>query len=156
MDNIERQVFLFGQMYNKLLSVATDKWNEQSVIQALEKRPFSMFTKMYAESVLNITKEIEEYIRVRMNDIDIDFIENEPIPLPKQPMFMYATHYSSRDIKNLIDTIGLSQQDLANELGVNRMTVNRWYNTNKCSEETRYKLEQLSLKPKNKGDDNND
>lgn len=156
MDNIERQVFLFGQMYNKLLIVATDKWKEQSVIQALEKRPFSMFTKMYAESVLNITKEIEEYIRVRMNDIDIDFIENEPIPLSKQPMFMYATHYSSRDIKNLIDTIGLSQQDLANELGVNRMTVNRWYNANKCSEETRYKLEQLSLKPKNKGDDNND
>ncbi len=146
MKKLEFYIYLFGQMYARLADKRKYlKWEEQSTLSSASRRPFSIFTKMYAEHIHDITKEDEEYIRVRMNDVPIEIYDSEPIAFNYQPMFTFGRYKANQSVKQLIDSCGLTQQEIADRLGVNRMTINRWYNTGKCSETMKYELEKLSI-----------
>lgn len=69
----------------------------------------------------------DTYIAVRVDSIDPDFPQDKPLSLEEQGTWTLGRMQIKRDIKPLIDSTGLTQEQLAERLGVTRLTVGRWY-----------------------------
>lgn len=145
MTDKQKQFYRLGQIYRYIcqkypewISAEHDRQAEKTPLQSVT---VALFAAQHAEKI----KHDDIYIALRMNFVD-PYIGDIPCDTETQSAFiMGKTHYF-RDAKNLITLTGLTQTQIADKLGVTRLTVGRWYRRETpLPEWARYKIENLLL-----------
>ena len=145
MTDKQKQIYRLGQIY-RYICQKYPEWSSaahdtQAARTPLQSVTVALFAAQHAEKI----KHDDIYIVLRMNFVD-PYIGDIPCDTETQSAFiMGKTHYF-RDAKALITLTGLTQAQIADKLGVTRLTVGRWYRRETpLPEWARYQLENLLL-----------
>lgn len=149
-SEIRRNLYLLGQIYGYLSKLLPD-YNSPNRLQYAYVYPANAVTRIYHECrrTGKLTKQAEDYISERINDVSPEIDEIQPINTTDvYGSFIVGTYHAMRNIKAVIDCTGMTQQAIADKIGVNRNTVRRWYSgESEISEKYRYKIEKLIGNP---------
>ena len=147
---IRKNLYLLGQIYGYLSNLLPD-YNNPNRLQYAYVYPANAVTRIYHECSRagKLTKQAEDYISERLNDVLPEIDEIQPINTTDlYGSFIIGTYHAKRSIKAVIDCTGMTQQEIADKIGVNRNTVRRWYSgENAISEKYRYEIEKLLGNP---------
>lgn len=136
------QVYILGQIYGYICH-AHPHWSgvHNAYTKPMQAAVIAYMTAIKAGKV----KPDDEYISSRFNEIDPELeIENTQ---KLQGVFSLGQLQHSRDIQRVISATGLTQEDIANKIGVTRLTVGRWYRGDvKCPADKQFEIELLAWK----------
>lgn len=127
MNERQKQIYRFGQLYGYICQ-KHGNWSGSAHDQYAMLFPFKGFTTAFMAAIKSRAISPDDtYIMVRVDSIDPDFPQDKPLSLEEQGTWTLGRMQYKRDIKSLIDQTGLTQEQLAEKLGVTRLTVGRWY-----------------------------
>lgn len=127
MNERQKQIYRFGQMYGYICQ-KHGNWSGAAHDQYAMLFPMKGFTIAFIAAMKSRAINPDDtYIMVRVNSIDPDFPQDKPLSLEEQGVWTLGRMQIRRDVKSLIDQTGLTQEQLAERLGVTRLTVGRWY-----------------------------
>ena len=145
MTDKQKQIYRLGQIYGYICSKHPD-WSSiahdtQAARTPLQGVTVALFAAQHAEKI----KPDAEYISLRMDCVD-PYIGDTPCDMESQSAFMMGKMQFARSAEKLIDLTGLTQQAIADKLGVMRLTVGRWYRgETPIAEWARYQIEDWLL-----------
>lgn len=141
----KRMIFILGEIYGRLSTVVPSAEDPAQFKQACIN-PFLGFSSVYLKARQSgaLTKDIEDYVSIRLNDVDPDEVTGT-CDVETQGVFQigYYKGMKPKTAAQLIDKSGMTHQQIADELGVARNTVTRWVNSNEPNEKIKYQLEKL-------------
>lgn len=145
MTDKQKQIYRLGQIYGYIcqkypewISTEHDRQAEKTPLQSVT---VALFAAQHAEKI----KHDDIYIALRMNFID-PYIGDIPCDAETQSAFAKGKTQFYPDARALIGLTGLTQTQIADKLGVTRLTVGRWYRRETpLPEWARYQLENLLL-----------
>ena len=142
----KRMIFILGEIYGRLSTVVPSAEDPAQFKQACIN-PFLGFSTVYLKARQSgaLTKEIEDYIGVRLTDVDADEVTGT-CDVETQGVFQigYYKGKTPKTAAQLIERIGKSYQKIADELNVSKMTVARWAQGTEPSEGKKYLLEKMT------------
>lgn len=140
------QTYILGQIYGYICH-AHPHWSgvHNAYTKPMQAAVIAYMTAIKAGKV----KPDDEYISARFNEIDPELeIENTN---ELQGVFTLGTLQYNRDIQRVISATGLTQEEIANKIGVTRLTVGRWYRGDvKCPADKQFEIELLAWQEDNK------
>ncbi len=127
MNERQKQIYRFGQMYGYICQ-KHGNWSGSAHDQYAMLFPFKGFTAAFMAAIRSRAISPDDtYIAVRVDSIDPDFPQDKTLSLEEQGTWKIGRMQIKRDVKSLIDQTGLTQEHLAERLGVTRLTIGRWY-----------------------------
>lgn len=127
MSKRQKQIYRLGQMYGYICQ-KHGNWSGAAHDQYAMLFPMKGFTVAFIAAIKSRAINPDDtYIMVRVNSIDPDFPQDSPLSFEEQGTWTLGRMQIHRDVKSLIDCTGLTQEQLAEKLGVTRLTVGRWY-----------------------------
>ena len=127
MNERQKQIYRFGQLYGYICQ-KHGNWSGSAHDQYAMLFPMKGFTVAFIAAIKSRAISPDDtYITVRVDSIDPDFPQDKPLSLEEQGTWTLGRMQTRRDVKSLIDQTGLTQEQLAERLGVTRLTVGRWY-----------------------------
>ena len=144
----ELSTYLIGEVLGKLSTVV--EVTPVTLDNASRKPIYGLGLIGMMAMRVGIPKDVNEFISVRLNDVDINDFDNAEILPPKlQGAFLIGFHngQNPKCIKTLIEQTNLTHQEIADKIGVARNTVTRWSRgAVEPGINARYELEKLSFK----------
>lgn len=139
------QIYILGQIYGYICH-AHPHW---SGVHNAYTKPMTACTIAYMTAIkAGKVKPDDEYISARFNEIDPEL--EIPNTNELQSVFTLGTLQYNRDIQRVISATGLTQEEIANKIGVTRLTVGRWYRGDvKCPADKRFEIELLAWQEDN-------
>lgn len=144
---LKTQLYLVGQIYGKICreypELDTPERLEKICVVPLRE---TLKTQMAAIQMHPTTHEINDYIMYRICELDEDMIDYCDVPVALKGCIVNGYESSKADFnaKAIIDKSGLTQQQIADELGVSRNIVGRWYRGEATPKsEKQFELEKL-------------
>jgi DNA-binding XRE family transcriptional regulator len=127
MNERQKQIYRLGQMYGYICQ-KHGNWSCPAHDQYATLFPMKGFTiSLLAVIKSRAMKLDDEYISIRAASIDSDFPQDSPLSLEEQGTWTLGRMQIHRNVRSLINQTGLTQEQLAERLGVTRLTVGRWY-----------------------------
>lgn len=127
MTDRQKQIYRFGQLYGYICQ-KHGNWSGSAHDQYTMLFPMKGFTVAFIAAIKSRAISPDDtYITVRVDSIDPDFPQDKPLSLEEQGTWTLGRMQIRRDVKFLIDQTGLTQEQLAERLGVTRLTIGRWY-----------------------------
>lgn len=127
MNERQKQIYRLGQLYGYICQ-KHGNWSCPAHDQYAMLFPMKGFTIAFIAAIkLRVISPNDTYIMMRVNSIDPDFPQDSPLSLEEQGTWTLGRMQIHRDVKSLIDRTGYTQEQLAEKLGVTRLTVGRWY-----------------------------
>lgn len=127
MTDKQKQIYRLGQLYGYICQ-KHGNWSGSAHDQYAMLFPMKGFTVAFIAAIrARAISPDDTYITVRVDSIDLDFPQDKPLSLEEQGTWTLGRMQIKRDVKPLIDSTGLTQEQLAEKLGVTRLTVGRWY-----------------------------
>lgn len=127
MTEKQKQIYRLGQLYGYICqkhgSWSCPAHDQYAMLFPLKGFAAALMAVIKAKA-MNLD---DEYISIRAASIDPDFPQDKPLSLEEQGVWTLGRMQIHRDVKSLIDHTGLTQEQLAERLGVTRLTVGRWY-----------------------------
>ena len=142
----KRTAFILGEIYGRLSTIVPSADDPAPFKQACISPMIGMTTAyMKARKSRTLTKDIEDYIAVRFNDIDPDEAGGN-CDVETQGVFQigYYKGKMPKTAAQLIERTGKSYQKIADELKVSKITVARWVQGTEPSEEKKYLIEKMT------------
>lgn len=145
MTDKQKMIYRLGQVYGYICS-KHPAWSNIGHDTQAARTPLSgvtvaLFAAQHAEKL----RPDNDYISLRMDCID-PYVSDTPCDMETQSAFMMGKMQFARSAEKLIDLTGLTQQAIADKLGVTRLTVGRWYRGEvPISEIARFKIEDWLL-----------
>lgn len=140
--------YLLGQVYGKLISL-NKTWDTMARLTIAMRKPMRAITELHLNAIQSrvFTNDVHEYIMFRLADVSVDDAMSD-MNTETSSSFMLGMHSFDMDAAQLIKNIELTQEEIAEKLGVSANTVSRWkLGASKPSQETLYKLQKLRLDP---------
>ena len=137
---IKHQIYILGQVYGYIVA-ANPEWNFGGAMYPLIY-PLNACTQALFGAIKNRKIKVDDpYIMARMAAIDAEF--EQPVHnVELQGAFTIGQHQIHRDIQRVISATGLTQQDIADKLGVKLLTVGRWFRgETKCPADKQFEIE---------------
>ena len=138
--------YLLGQVYGKLISL-NKNWDTMARLTIAIRKPMRAITELHLNAIRSrlFTDEVQEYIMFRLADVSVDDAMSD-MNTETSSSFMLGMHSYNMDAAQLIKHIELTQEEIAEKLGVSANTVSRWkLGTSKPSQETLYRLQKLRM-----------
>jgi len=150
----KKQIYFLGQIYAALCDAM--KISDPNAFERAARIPMREITPLLIKFKSNLkpvkdVKTLDVYLTLRMDMIDSDnelIFGGQVLPVELQGTFIigYNQYDSRKDVKKLIAHTGLTQEQVAEKLGVASNTVSRWCTgESKVSEENRFKIEQIIM-----------
>ncbi len=150
----KKQIYLLGQIYAALCD--SMKISDPNAFGRATRIPMREITPLLIKfkSKLKPVKDdktLDLYLTLRFDMIDNDnevIFGGQVLPVELQGTFIigYNQYDSRKDVKRLIAHTGLTQEQVAEKIGVKGNTVSRWCTgESKISEENRFKIEQIIM-----------
>lgn len=140
--------YLLGQVYGKLISL-NKNWDTMARLTIAMRKPMKAITELHLNAIQSrvFTNDVHEYIMFRLADVSVEDAMSD-MNTETSSSFMLGMHSFDLDAPQLIKHIELTQEEIAEKLGVSANTVSRWkLGTSKASQETLYKLQKLRIDP---------
>ena len=141
-------VFKLGQIYQSLLYVLND--DGRDIYPHSDVMPFKSFMMVLTKAMpLGIPKKLDGEIGKFMNDIDandVDELMNTPAPMGvrlswTKGIMKYKDLFKTHPIKKQRKKLKLTQEELAEKIGVSQKDISRWENyMHKPSQDSLQKL----------------
>ena len=140
---IKHQIYILGQIYGYITAVNPD-WKFGGAMYPLIY-PLNACTQALLGAIKARKIKVDDsYIMCRMAAIDAEF--EQPVHnVELQGSFTVGQHQIHRDIQRVISSTGLTQEVIADTIGVKRLTVGRWFRGEvKCPEDKKFEVECLA------------
>ena len=146
MSERQKMIYRLGQVYGYICSKHTE-WSSmghdtQAARQPLQGVTVALFAAIHAGAV----KADDEYIALRMDSVSADIADIQCCTIDEQGVFALGKMQVNRTPKKMIGSADMTQQALADKMGVSRETVSRWSSgALPLSKTARFKIEEILL-----------
>lgn len=140
---VKQQTYILGQVYGYIKAVNPD-WNFGGALYPLSY-PLNAVTQALLAAVRNRKIKLDDpYISSRMACIEPTY--EQPVhDVDLQGTFTVGQHHINRDIQRVIASTGMTQEQIAERLGVKPLTVGRWFRGEvKCPADKQFEIELLA------------
>ena len=140
--------YLLGQIYGKFVEV-NHKWNTPAMLSLAMHHPMNAISQLHIRAIQSnlFSDELNEYIRLRLNDVSVDDV-SDALDVDTTGAFVLGQHSCNLSAADIIKSIDITQEEIAERLGVAPNTVSRWRSgTTTPSQETLYKLQCIRFNP---------
>ena len=140
---VKHQTYILGQIYGYITAAYPD-WRFGGPTYPLI-HPLNACTQALLGAIKARKIKVDDpYIMVRMAAIDAEY--EQPVHNAElQGVFTVGQYQIHRDIQRVIAATGLTQQDIADKLGVKLLTVGRWFRgETKCPADKQFEIECLA------------
>lgn len=144
----KQTAYLLGQVYGKLVSLDRNYGTMSRMTLAMNE-PMKVITELHLRVIKArlLTDDVSEYIMFRLSDVSVDDAMSR-MDTETSGSFVLGMHSYDLSADQLIKHIDLTQEEIAEKLGVSANTVSRWkLGTTSPSQETLYKLQKLRIDP---------
>lgn len=145
MIELQKQIYRLGQVYGYICKKhscwSSITHDTQAARQPLQGVTVALFAATHAGAI----KADDQYIVLRMSSVSAALADIECCSIDDQGIFTLGKMQINRDAKTLIDMTGMTQQQIADVLGVRRETVSVWKSSGKMPQTARYELEEIVL-----------
>lgn len=122
------EFYNLGCIYGKLCTILP-KWDTLNNLSNATRLPIVYVGRLVLQAHKDhlVTPEIEDFLADKYQEVST---ETEIANATQQGEFILGYYQGKTivDVKTLVDKSGLTQQEIADKLGVTRLTINRWYN----------------------------
>lgn len=148
MTNRQKQFYRLGQVYGYICKTYpewdTPEHRKAAMLQPLQYTLIAVFAAVKASKI----RSDDKYIYPRMWSVSPELMTT-PQPSDFVDMRQFANgeiNYGAHTHAALIKSTGLTQQQIGERLGVNGLTVSRWYRgVTPLPEWARYEIEEIIL-----------
>lgn len=136
----DHQTYILGQIYGYICH-AHPHW---SGVNNAYTKPMTACTIAYMTAIkAGKVRPDDEYISSRFTEIDPEL--EIPNTQELQGVFALGQMQYNRDIQRVISATGMTQEQIADKIGVKRLTVSRWFRGEcKCPPDKQFEIECLA------------